>query len=604
MIEIPGYNHKLYEALEEAHRIRFSEPQKALDSANYVYIQSLKSGDEKLEAKSLYEMGLCFELSASYAQSMKCLTESIKIANSLGDFQIMADSLNCIGIIHDKLNNYSNALKAYHRALKLYEALESKKKIAIVLSNIGLIYTNINDFKSSLKYYSQALDIAEEEKDNESLLVTNINLGLTHQKLGNLKDAERFLADALKLAGDLNDKHRKSIAIDIIAEIESTYDHVKAFDTLQQSLVLKNELNDKRGISKIYSFLGQLQLMENRLDEAEVSFLKALEISLDIGLKKSIYEIYKFLSEIYEKKDGPRKALDYLQLAYKKEIEYLKEESEVKAKNIATQLEIEQAQKEAEIERLKNVELAKALDEVKQLNISLNELNIDKNEFMAIAVHDLKNPLQNILSTARIIKNTESLSEDQIKDFTVNIINQTGRMFGLIKKLLDHNAIEQGNIESHKSSFSLKELCNELVYNFIDQADKKELSLLYRNYSENVILHTDKILLYEILQNIVSNAIKFSPPGKTVTIQTQTSGDNVLIEIIDEGPGFTEKDKERLFSKFAKLSAKPTGNEHSTGLGLSIVKKLCEFIGAQVWLESAPGEGAKFVVKINDIIDG
>jgi len=598
MSDIQGYNNRLYETLEEAHKIRFSEPQKALDKANYVYIQSLKSADEMLEAKSLLEMGLCFELSSSYTQAMKCLTESIKIANSLGNFHIMADSLNCIGIIHDKLNNYSNALKAYLKALRLYEDLKIKKKTAIVLSNIGLIYTNINDFKSALKFYSQALDIAEDENDNESLLVTNINLGLTHQRLGNLKDAETFLTDALKLADILNDKHRKSIAYDVKAEIESTYDHSKAYNTLQQSLILKNELNDKRGISKIYSFLGQLQLMENKLDQAEISFREALRIAEEIGLKKIIYEIYKFLSEVYQKKEDYKASLEHLHTAYKKELEYLKEESEAKAKKIATQIEIEQAQKEAELERLKNVELAKALEEVKQLNISLNELNVEKNEFMAIAVHDLKNPLQNILSTARVIKNTESLSEEQIKDFTYNIINQTDRMFGLIKKLLDHNAIEQGNIELHNSSFSLKELCNELVYNFIDQAEKKGISLLYQNLSDNVIIHTDKILLYEILQNLVSNGIKFSPAGKTVTLKTLKKDENILIEISDEGPGFTEKDKEKVFSKFAKLSAKPTGDEHSTGLGLSIVKKLCEFIGADISFDSEPGSGAKFTVSM------
>lgn len=600
MSDIAGYNNRLYEALEEAHKLRFSEPQKALDKANYVYIQSLKSADEKLEAKSLFEMGLCFELISGYTQAMKCLTESIKISNHLGEYDIMADSLTCIGIIHDKLNNYSNALKAYLRALRLYEKLKSKQKIAIVLSNIGLIYTNINDFKSALKFYSQALDIAEEEQDNESLLVTSINLGLTHQKLGNLSDAERFLLEALKLAGLLNDKHRESIATDIIAEIESTYDRSKAFSTFKGSLALKYELNDKRGISKVHSFLGQLLLLDNKLDESETSFREALNIAEEIGLKKSVYEINKFLSEIYRKKEDYKTSLNYLQTAYKKELEYLNEQSEVKAKNIATQIEIEQAQKEAELERLKNVELAKALDEVKQLNISLNELNIEKNEFMAIAVHDLKNPLQNILSTARVIKNTESLSEEQIKDFTYNIISQTDRMFGLIKKLLDHNAIEQGNIESRSSKFPLNELCRELVKNFTGEAEKKELNLVYADKSGNAILNTDKILLYEILQNLVSNAIKFSSKDKNITLQTSKLDNDVIIEVIDEGPGFTDKDKERVFSKFAKLSAKPTGNEHSTGLGLSIVKKLCEFIGADVTFESTLGKGTKFTVMLKE----
>lgn len=594
-----GYNNELLEKLDEAHKLRFNDPQKALDIANYVYIQSLKSADDSLEAKSLYEMGLCFELSASYSQAMKCLTEAIKIANSLGDMNVMADSLVCIGVIHDKLNNYSNSLKVYLRALQLYETLKDKKKKAIVLSNIGLIYTNIKDYKSALRFYSQALDLAEDENDDESLLVTNINIGLTHQKLGNLKDASEFLQDAVELAEAIGDKHRKSIALDVIGEIQINKNELsKAYESLNESLEIKKELNDKRGIAKIYTFLGQVHLAENQFEDAKYSFLESLLIAEAIGLKPLIYQSHKYLSEIYERQNNSAKALDHLKTAYQKELEHLKDESELKARNIATQIEIEQAQKEAELERLKNVELGKALNEVKQLNVALKELNDEKNEFMAFAVHDLKNPLQNILSTANVMKKTDLSAKEQIAEFTDNIIQQTNRMFGLIKEFLDHNAIEQGNIQTRRSLFSAKALCDELIKNFKDQASKKEINLIFENNSSDTVINTDKVILYEILQNLLSNAIKFSPKNKDVTLLTAHDESSLSIEVIDEGPGFTDKDKEKMFTKFARLSAKPTGKEHSTGLGLSIVKRLADFINAKLDFESTPGKGARFIVKI------
>jgi len=598
-MDIPNYNHKLQETLKEAHNLRFSNPQKALDKANFVYINALKSGDQKLEARSLYEMGRCFELAASYPQAMKCFSESIKIANSIGDTQTMADSINSIGIINDKLNNYSNALKAYFKALRLYDFLENKKRKAIVLSNIGLIYTNISDFKSALKFYSQALELAEDEMDDESLLVININIGLTHQRLGNYKDARMFLNDAIKIADLKNDKHRKSLALDIIAEVESSLKNLqKAYDILYESLEIKKELNDKSGISKIYSFLGQLQLIEEKFDDAKFSFLESVKIADEIGLKKTIFESYKSLSDIYEKQENHKKSLEYLKDAYKLELEYIMEESEVKAKNITTQLEIEQAQKEAELERLKNVELAKALEEVKQLNISLKDLNDEKNEFMAIAVHDLKNPIQNILSTARVIKNSDELSKESVEEFTVNIINQTDRMFGLIKKLLDHNAIEQGQIHINNSVFNVNVLLDELYDNFKESALQKNITIIYEKVLFETVVNTDKVILYEVLQNLLSNAIKFSPSNKNITLNSLVSDKKVSIGIKDEGPGFTDKDKLKIFSKFTRLSAKPTANEHSTGLGLSIVKRLCDIIGAEIFFESQEGSGAKFVISL------
>src|SRR6187549_117916 len=146
-----GYNEKLYQLLGEVHKLKFSEPQKALELANFVYVQALKSADEVLEANSLYVLGVCNELVSNYPQAMKFLSEAIKLSQKIGEKKVMGDSLNCVGIINDNLNNYSNALKAYFKALKIYEEEKENKKIAIVLSNIGLIYTNIKDYKNDLK---------------------------------------------------------------------------------------------------------------------------------------------------------------------------------------------------------------------------------------------------------------------------------------------------------------------------------------------------------------------------------------------------------------------------------------------------------------------
>jgi len=594
-----GYNERLNKLLDEANSVKFNNPQKALENANFVYVQSLKTSDSKLEAKSLYFIGLCNELLSNYPEAMKYLTESIKLANTIGEKKVVADALNCVGIIHDNLNNYSKSLKTYLRALKIYEELNLQKNIGIILSNIGLIYTNINDYKNALKYYSQALDIAEELDDEESLLITNINLGLTHKLLGNYKDSQKFLNDSIEIAVKKNDLRRKSIAMDLLADVKTALnDFNGARFNYIESLKIKNELSDKRGIAAALSILGELDLMENNLGDAKSRLNKSLEIFEELRIKKSIFQIHQMLSKIHEKENNIEKAYEHLKLSHKTELEYMKEESEATAKNIAAQLEIEQAQQEAEIQRLRNIELAKALNEVKKLNISLKELNDEKNEFMAIAVHDLKNPLQSILSSARILIRSAEISEKETEELTANIINQTDRMFGLIKKLLDHNAIEEGNIKIKDSFVKPSDLSEELVSNFKDLASRKELNLIYEEKCKDNEIYTDKDILYEILENLLSNAIKFSPKGKNVFVKSFTHNNKINFEIMDEGPGFTERDKEKMFTKFSRLSAKPTGDEHSTGLGLSIVKRLAEIIGAEITFETEKGKGAKFKVAL------
>lgn len=594
-----GYNGKLYSLIEEAQRIKVNEPQKALEQANFVYVQALKSADEELEALCLYTLGVCNEMLANYPQAMTFLSEAIKLSQHLGNKRVMGDSLNCVGIIHDNLNNYSNALKAYFRALKLYEELKDNKKIAIVLSNIGLIYTNIKDYRNALKFYSQALDLAEEENDSESLLVTNINIGLTHTLLGNFDEALKFLYDALDFAARNNDRRRSSITLDHIAETNIKLEkNDEAYRLFEESRKIKEELDDKRGLVKVLGTIGHMNLVENKVEEAKANLEKALEIADRLGMKRSIHELHKMLSESYEKMGDAENALMHLKIAYRKEIELLNEEAELRAKNISTQLEIEQAQKEAEIQRLKNIELAQALEDVKKLNVNLKELNDEKNEFMAIAVHDLKNPLQNILSTARIMKRSDDLPKEELDEFTSNIVSQTDRMFNIIKKLLDHNAIDQGELKIKESNFDVNSLCDELAENFREEAERKFLEIKLDKFPEELNVRTDKVILYEILQNLISNAIKFSPQHKHIFLGTYADEDSVRIEVRDEGPGFSDADKSKMFNKFARLSAKPTGNEHSTGLGLSIVKKLCELAGARLKLESVESQGAKFIISL------
>ena len=598
-LSLSGFNEHIYKMLEEANELKFSEPQRSLERSYNAYVSSLKSADKKAEAYSLYLMGVCNELLSNYPDAMKYLSESIKISASISDKKKMADGLNTIGIMHDNLGNYSNALKTYFKCLKIYDEMDELRSKAIVLSNIGLVYTNISDYVNALKFYSGANEIAVKLNDKESLLVTYINIGLTYRLLKDYVNAQSHLMKALQIAREKGDKLRESLSLMELGDVHSALGNINAaYKCYEDGLELKYELNDRRGIASILGVMGQLQLSENKTEEAKKNLNSSLLIAEELGFKKSSYEIHRILSEIYEKENNHKLAFKHYKSAHSKELEYLHEESESKAKNLAIQHEVEAAQKEAEIQRLRNVELAKAMEDVKKLNDSLKVLNDEKNEFMAIAVHDLKNPLQNILSTARVLKNTREPDTKTIGDFTSNIIFQTDRMFNLIKKLLDNNAIEQGNIKIRKTTFLVSALCGAVIDQMRENAAKKNIYVYFEDNSSGAALHTDYDILFQIMENLVSNALKFSPQFKNVYITCSNEEDKVVLEVIDEGPGFSDKDREKVFSKFARLSAKPTGEEHSTGLGLSIVRKLTELIGGSIHYENNNTIGAKFTLKI------
>jgi signal transduction histidine kinase len=125
----------------------------------------------------------------------------------------------------------------------------------------------------------------------------------------------------------------------------------------------------------------------------------------------------------------------------------------------------------------------------------------------------------------------------------------------------------------------------------------KQQTLHWQNEAGPVSVLADATVLTQVIENLVSNAVKYSPTGKNIYARLRRSPEGTRIEMQDEGPGLSAEDQKKLFGKFARLSAKPTGGEHSTGLGLSIVKKMVEAMNGKVWCESELGSGATFIVE-------
>lgn len=261
--------------------------------------------------------------------------------------------------------------------------------------------------------------------------------------------------------------------------------------------------------------------------------------------------------------------------------------------------ELEDYSKNLEIKvQERTFELHEANQELKKAYQRVLELNEEKNEFLGIAAHDLKNPLTAVSAFADILINDKDLSKEQHDDFLNEIIKASERMFFIVKNLLDVNAIEQGKLNTKLEKISLISVVEELHSQFKDALQKKNITLNIKNEIEESFVLADYNLSLQVVQNILSNAIKFSQKDKNIFVTLRNSKDNEYIElsIKDEGPGFTEEDKKKLFKKFVKLSARPTAGEHSTGLGLSIVKKLIEMMNGKIELVSEAGKGAEFII--------
>ncbi len=246
----------------------------------------------------------------------------------------------------------------------------------------------------------------------------------------------------------------------------------------------------------------------------------------------------------------------------------------------------------------RTVELKNKNEILVKLNEELVALNQEKNEFLGIAAHDLKNPLSAIQSLANLIRMAiNDFPQDKIVEFAAMIENSSQRLFALIQNLLDVNAIESGSTHISLATYDILPFFQNVIHNYLKPAEDKNIEIKFNFVEETHLILADENAISQVLDNLVSNAIKYSPHGKTVYMILSKTDDKVICEIKDEGPGLNEKDLSKLFGKFARLTPRPTGDEHSTGLGLFIVKKLIEIMKGNVWCESRLGIGTSFIAE-------
>lgn len=228
-------------------------------------------------------------------------------------------------------------------------------------------------------------------------------------------------------------------------------------------------------------------------------------------------------------------------------------------------------------------------------NAELTELDQVKNKFLGIAAHDLRGPIANIIGLSDIILSYMDTGADDPGQDTklLTIHTLADNMLRLIDELLDVSIIESGRLELKPRPGNLRPLLVESIRLNRAMADKKgiDLSIDLDSVPDTVF---DPPRIIQAFENYLNNAVKYSPPGTTITISLTGDAEGVRVGVTDEGPGISEADQGRLFTAFEKLDARPTGGEPSTGLGLAIVRKVIEAHGGGVFVRSRPGEGATF----------
>lgn len=233
---------------------------------------------------------------------------------------------------------------------------------------------------------------------------------------------------------------------------------------------------------------------------------------------------------------------------------------------------------------------------------SLEEANEFKSEVLGIASHDLKNPLNSILGFSKMIRD-EMIRVipdiSQIVEYADMIFNSSQRMLQLIIKLLDSSAVEAAKAQLEKSDVDLVKMVQDIITLNIATARKKYQTIEFsHSFADSAVISADAPRLSTAIENIINNAVKYSPLKGNIKISMTEMQRRIFLEVSDQGAGIKDDELSRLFGKFSKLSSRPTGGESSTGLGLYIAKQTVALHGGDIKVRSKYGKGTTFTIEL------
>lgn len=228
-------------------------------------------------------------------------------------------------------------------------------------------------------------------------------------------------------------------------------------------------------------------------------------------------------------------------------------------------------------------------------NQKLEALNQEKNMMMGMLAHDLRDPLAKIEGLSNILLDQKELTPRQ--STLLAYIKDSAQSLSLMsQRLLDFEALEAGKLAFVIEELDIIGVVEESLIAYKSESERKKITFFHAPFVKEAIVLADKDALRHVIDNLVSNALKFSPAQSTISIHIEELAREICVSIMDEGPGIPKEDLPRLFEKFQTLSNRPTGGEKSTGLGLALVKKYLDALNGSIEVRSKVGQGSTFSV--------
>lgn len=606
-----------------------------LDSAICYY---KKTYDISLQAKAHPEWGdAAYNISYLYNNNGNNIEALAWAEKALDAYQnqrnaaAIADAHNQIGIIFLDQGIYAKALEKFYLARDIAAVNKETEIELTAINNIALIYEEVSEPSKAINAYNEAYEKARMLgfKGLESTLLNN--LGYQYASQGDTIMGISFLRKAIALEKEIDDPCSMSFTFHSLGEMYLSQDKLDSANKyLQKSLSVAEKCNTTLMLATAHKELGNLYNKKGNAKAAETSYKKSLSIAESAKLPVEKREALHALFNHFKTQNNTTAALTYLEKYYLLDDSLRNVSNNNEASRLIAQYKFKDDLSQFEQERKQSEEVLeatiaqKAFENkliiiiafllaailaiiirayylIKKNATRLELLNQEKNELMGIVAHDLRSPLHNIIGLLNLLKGEiEHSKNDEVEDYLNLLDISTSRMNHMITKVLDLSAVEDMKINIDLRKTDLCDVVDRAQKNYKLLAQNKNIAL-EKICDKNCYSKVDPDYLEQVLDNLLSNAIKFSEPGKKVQLKLMANGTKNIIAVADQGPGIQNGDHKKLFKAFKPLTAKPTMQETSTGLGLSIAHKFTEAMHGSIQVQSEPGQGTEFRVLFDKV---
>lgn len=619
-----------------------------------LYVNQTAKLSEKLNytkglAESTYYRALIYTQRNDYFNAIDNYDKSRKYYLQISDTLGVAKVSNSIGLIEIKRGNYSVGLQNSLSAIDIFEKQNLFDELSTAYNNLAEAYFKTNQIDKAIDFNFKALDVRKKIDDRAGIISSTKNIADLYALRKEHRKAIEYYESVLEM---LNPTKDQSLRGEILPKLGNQYLEFKEYDKASEYLVeglkYNRKQNNQEGILLALNAIGNLNLQKRKVKLAEIQLNEAYGIAQKINNKSALLENYKlhialdstrgyfqnaffWQNKYYDLKDELSKIdqpvfpvstepLDLINSnPIEDEIDNFEDE-ENSNKIIKTWLQNPLVLYGALaatailltlllLNYLKSKTYRNTIVEQKELlkqeqerseaileqTHHLEEVNQVKDKLFSIVSHDLKDSISSIKAFLDLLKE-DSISKEEFRELIPELSENANNASSLLFNLLNWSKSQMQNLEPNPELFNIQDVFHTKMALVEQKVEDKRIVLI--DESQRDFAYADKSMIEIVIQNLITNAVKFSRTGDVITVSNQDVNGKALICVEDTGVGISEENIKKLFNANKNFTTVGTKNEKGTGLGLTIAKDLVELNNGRIWVESTVNVGSKFFIEL------